>query len=119
MYLIKEIKMTRLQKKILIFLLVMALITPAGIFLPMFFDAGDAWGEWSAQTVKGLIGYVPEDLAKYTDTWKAPVADYTLNGNDPSLSRQSVYYIVSGIAGATFAFGVTWLLSKIIIRNGK
>ncbi|MCX6233383.1 MAG: cobalamin biosynthesis protein [Bacteroidetes bacterium] len=111
--------MTRLQKKILVFLIVLVLITPAGIFLPMFFDAGDAWGEWSAQTVKGIIGYVPEGLAKYTDTWKAPVSDYTLDGNDPSLSRQSVYYIISGIAGAAIALAVTWLLSKIIIRNEK
>ncbi len=72
----KEVKMKldKLQKKILIILLLLCLITPAGILLPMFFNAGDAWGEWSAQTVKDLIGYVPQGLAKYSDVMESTPA---------------------------------------------
>jgi len=113
----KEDDMNRLQKRILIFLLVMIILTPIGIFLPMAFDAGDAWGEWSADTVESLIGYVPEGLQKYSDTYQAPMADYSMNADDPSLGNQSGYYILSGLIGAVLTLGVTWLLSKMIIRK--
>jgi cobalt/nickel transport protein len=117
----KEVKMkiNKLQKKILIILLVLCLITPAGILLPMLFNAGDAWGEWSAQTVKELVGYVPGGLAKYSDVWKAPLPDYTINSEDRSVVHQSGYYIVSGIAGATLTYVVMLLISRLIVRNGE
>jgi cobalt/nickel transport protein len=112
-------RMNNLQKKVLFALLVLCVITPAGIVLPMFFNAGDAWGEWSAQTVKDLVGYVPEGLAKYTDGWKAPMNDYTLNSQDVSVAHRSGYYIVSGIIGATAAYVLMLLISKLVVRNGK
>ena len=111
--------MNKLQKRILISLLLLCIITPFGILLPMFFNAGDAWGEWSAQTVGDLVGYVPEGLAKYSDVWKAPLPDYTANSEDTSIVHQSGYYIVSGIIGATVAYAVTLLISRLIVRNGK
>jgi len=110
-------KLNKLQKKILIILLVLCLLAPIGILLPMVFDAGDAWGEWSAQTVKDFIGYVPQGLEKYSDAWKAPVTDYTLNAGDKSVVHQSGYYIISGILGATLTYVVMLLLSKLIIRH--
>lgn len=115
----KEKKMNKLQKKILIVLLILVVLTPIGIFLPMLFNAGDAWGEWSAETVKEFIGYVPQGLAKYSDTWNAPLTDYTVNSSDPSVAHQSGYYIVSAIIGATLTMLVTLGISKLIIRNGK
>jgi cobalt/nickel transport protein len=117
----KEVKinMNKLQKKILVILLILCIITPLGILLPAFFNAGDAWGEWSAQTVNDLVGYVPEGLAKYSDVWKAPLPDYTVDSENTSIVHQSGYYIVSGIIGATAAYSVMLLISRLIIRNGK
>jgi hypothetical protein len=115
----KEAKMNKLLKRITITLVILIVISPAGILLPMFFNAGEAWGEWSARTVKGLIGYIPEGLARYTDVWKAPLSGYSLNSHDPSIARQSVYYLLSGLIGAAITVGVMYLISKIIIRNGK
>jgi cobalt/nickel transport protein len=114
-----NMKMNKLQKKILIILLVLCIITPVGIILPVFFNAGDAWGEWSAQTVNDLVGYVPEGLAKYSDVWKAPIPDYTVDSEDASMVHQSGYYIVSGIIGATAAYAVTLFISRLILKNGK
>jgi cobalt/nickel transport protein len=117
----KEVKMKldKLQKKILIILLFLCLITPVGILLPVFFDAGDAWGEWSAQTVKDLIGYVPQGLAKYSDVWEAPLPDYTINSKDTSVVHQSGYYIVSGVIGATVTYVIMLLITKLIVKSGK
>ena len=111
--------MNKLQKKILIILLLLCLLTPIGILLPMFFDAGDAWGEWSAQTVKELTGYVPQGLAKYSDVWNAPLTDYTINSEDVSVVHQSGYYIVSGITGATVTYIFVLLISRLIVKNGN
>jgi cobalt/nickel transport protein len=111
--------MNKLQKKILIILLLLCILTPIGILLPVFFNAGDAWGEWSAQTVNDLVGYVPKGLAKYSEVWKAPLTDYSADSEDKSIVHQSGYYIVSGIIGATAAYGVMLLISRLIIRNGK
>jgi hypothetical protein len=115
----KEIKMNNLQKKILIVLLLLCLLAPIGILLPMFFNTGDAWGEWSAQTVKELVGYVPKGLAKYSDVWKAPLSDYAINNSDTSVVHKSGYYIVSGLVGATVAWVVVLIITKLIVRNGK
>ncbi|MCJ7446293.1 MAG: PDGLE domain-containing protein [Bacteroidales bacterium] len=112
-------KLDKLQKKIFIVLLLLCLITPAGILLPVFFNAGDAWGEWSAQTVKDLIGYVPQGLAKYSDVWEAPLPDYTINSQDTSVVHQSGYYFVSGLIGATVTYVVMFLISRLIVRRGK
>jgi cobalt/nickel transport protein len=111
--------MNKLQKKILLALLGMAFLTPVGIFLPMFFNAGDAWGEWSAETMKDLVGYVPEGLARYTGTWKAPLDGYSLNIQGGSAVHQSGFYLVSGILGAMLSLLVTMLVSKLIVRDGK
>lgn len=114
-----KMKINKLQKRILITLLVLCFITPAGILLPMVFNAGDAWGEWSAQTVKDLIGYVPKGLERYSGVWNAPLPDYTVNADDASVVHQSGYYIVSGLVGATATYIVMLLISKLIVRDGK
>jgi cobalt/nickel transport protein len=112
-----QMKPIKIQRKILIVLLVLCLLTPTGILLPMLFNAGEAWGEWSAETVKELVGYVPKGLEKYSGVWNAPVPDYTFNGNDKSMVHQSGFYIVSGIFGATVTYVVMLLISRLIVRN--
>jgi cobalt/nickel transport protein len=115
----KGVEMNKLQKKILVILLVLSVMTLVGILLPLFFNAGDAWGEWSAQTVNDLVGYVPKGLARYSEIWKAPIPDYTVDSKDTSMVHQSGYYIVSGIIGATATYVVMLLISKLIVNNGK
>jgi predicted PurR-regulated permease PerM len=110
-------KLNKLQKKILVFLLVLCLLAPVGILLPMFFNAGDAWGEWSARTIREFIGYVPQGLARYSDAWKAPLTDYTINAADKSVVHQSGFYIISGIIGATLTYIVVLVISKLVIKD--
>jgi hypothetical protein len=114
-----KMKMNKLQKKILVILLLLCLLTPIGILLPAFFNTGDAWGEWSAQTVKELVGYVPKGLAKYSDVWKAPLTDYSVKREDSSIVHRSGYYLVSGIIGATITYIAMLLITGLIIRNGE
>jgi len=112
-------RINKLQKRILVFLLVLCLATPAGILIPAVFDAGDAWGEWSAHTVQEMLGYVPRGLEKYSETWKAPLPDYSAGSGDVSIGHQSGYYLVSGIFGATITYSVILIASGLIIKNEK
>ncbi len=114
-----KMKINKLQRKILITLLLLCLVTPIGVLLPTFFNTGDAWGEWSAQTVKELTGYMPKGLAKYSEVWKAPVPGYTVNRENSSIAHRSGYYLVSAIFGATLTYIVMLLISRLIIRNGE
>ena len=114
-----KMKMNKLQKKILVILLLLCFLTPMGILLPAFFNTGDAWGEWSAQTVKELVGYVPKGLEKYSDIWKAPLPDYSVKREDSSIVHRSGYYLVSGIIGATITYIAMLLITGLIIRNGE
>lgn len=112
-------RINKLQKRILVFLLALCLATPAGILLPAVFDAGDAWGEWSARTVKETLGYVPRGLEKYTLTWKAPLPGYSVDHSDASAAHQSGYYLVCGIFGATITYSALLVISAMIIKNEK
>jgi hypothetical protein len=111
--------MTKTQKKLWTGLLIMALLTPLGIILPEIFNSGDAWGEWGTDTLEKLLGYVPEGLRKYADTWKAPVPDYTFAGEDTSMTVQIISYIASGFLGIIVVALVIYIISKIVVKNEK
>lgn len=91
--------MNKLTKKMALGLLTLTLLSPLGLLLPKMFDGGDAWGEWSTETVAKDNGYVPKGMAKDANLWKAPVPDYNLGNEDDPMWKQSGFYIVSGLIG--------------------
>jgi len=111
--------MTRFQKKLWIGLLIMALLTPFGIFLPEKFNAGDAWGEWGTDKIQELLGYMPEGLKKLADFWKAPVPDYNFGGENAAFSTQVISYIVSGVLGIAAAVILIYLITKFLVKHEK
>ncbi len=111
--------MTKLHKKLWIGLLILTLLTPLGVILPEKFKAEGAWGEWGPEELQKLIGYVPEGLKRLADLWKAPVPDYNFGGEGASLTVQVLSYIVSGLIGILAIGLVIYVISKVIVRNGK
>jgi hypothetical protein len=111
--------MTIFQKKLWAGLLVMALLSPIGILLPQYFNADDAWGEWSAEKLKDMIGYVPAGLEKLADLWKAPIADYNPAGDGAPIWAQALWYIFSGMLGILIVGGAAYLLAGIMKRNER
>jgi cobalt/nickel transport protein len=108
--------MTRFQKRLILGILVVILITPIGIILPELFKSGDAWGEWSVETIKEKIGYVPEGMKKDEKVWKVPMTDYSLGKNDNSIVKKSGSYLLSGFVGVAcitlLSFGVYKLIKR-------
>ncbi len=90
----------------------MIVLSPLGILVPAAFRAGDAWGEWSPDTLKKMLGFIPEGLGAGADAWRSPIPDYNFFGEGSSLLSQSVSYIVSAAIGLAACVAVMYLLAR-------
>ena len=109
--------MTAFQKKILVILAILAVLSPLGIILPEQFKAGDAWGEWSTETIQELVGFVPEKLKETADLWNAPIPDYNLGDEKSSFAVQALSYILSGAIGIALCLLILFGLSKLLVKK--
>jgi cobalt/nickel transport system permease protein/cobalt/nickel transport protein len=105
------------SKKLIIGLIIIACLTPIGIFFPKLFHAGSAWGEWSLETVQKKTGYIPSGMKKEADIWKAPIADYGNKSEKQSNQSKILTYILSGFAGIAIISIVTFVLLKVAAKN--
>ncbi len=111
--------MTNFQKRLWIGLLVMAVLSPIGLYLPEKLGAGEAWGEWSVEALKNLIGYVPAGLERLANLWKAPVADYNFGGQSAPLWTRIISYAVSALIGLGSVGAVVYLIARVVRRREK
>jgi cobalt/nickel transport protein len=111
--------MTGSQKKLWIGLFVLALLTPLGIVLPEKFRAGGAWGEWGPGELNKLVGYMPDGLRKLAGLWKAPLPDYGFGSESASTTVRMLSYIASGLIGILAICVMTYLIARIIVKNGR
>lgn len=106
-------------RKYWIALLVLALLTPLGLYLPQAMKAGSAWGEWGIDEVKKMIGYAPAGMEKEAGRWKAPLPAYAIPGQEnPPLSRQGLAYILSAIVGIAACGAGGYLIARWL-RNRR
>lgn len=91
------------NKKSLYGLLVaLILLSPLGLLA-----SGTAWGEWDAEGVKGLVGYVPKAF-KNGFSFNAIAPDYA-----PSGMPDKIGYIVSAVAGVAILLIIFKIISSI------
>jgi len=101
-------------KPFLIAILVLAILTPLGIYLPEKFHAGEAWGEWSPEDLSQEIGYVPQGMEKLSSVYQAPLPDYSAGELNPYLA-----YILSAVLGILLGGGLIYLIGKIVSRRER
>lgn len=95
------------------------LFSPLGLFLPEHFKAGDAWGEWGTDTIKEMVGYVPQGLEKFSTSWSAPIPDYAFKGwEEKGLLCLSLAYIISALLGIAAIVIAVLLIGKILPEKG-
>jgi len=105
-------------QRLWVIVLLLAVLTPLGLWLPARLGAGDAWGEWSPEDLSGQIGFVPRGLARIAGLWKAPVPDYAPAGwEEKSLAHQSLAYVLSAVMGLAVSGGIIWLLGRWLARK--
>lgn len=106
------------MKRLWIGLIALAFLSPLGLILPAKLGAGSAWGEWSAEEIKVLTGFIPAHLGRLSNLWQAPMPDYALKGQDESgLAALSISYILSAVLGVAFVCVAAFLLGGILARR--
>jgi cobalt/nickel transport protein len=106
-----------MTKKLWIGVGVLILLSPLGVILPALFDAKGAWGEWGLEEIKKVAGFVPDGMTRLNNIWKAPLLDYGLPGQGKGLMSESFGYMITALIGVAFAFGIMYLLTKLLIRK--
>lgn len=97
---------------------ILILFSPLGLLLPEHFKAGDAWGEWGAEGLNDLIGYIPQGLAKLSGLWSAPLPDYAFRGwEEKGLGSLSFAYIISAAVGIAVVVAAVLLIGKFLARK--
>ena len=99
--------------KLWIALAALVVLTPLGLILPAKFGAGSAWGEWSGEEIKKLIGYVPKGMARLSGLWHAPLPDY----GTPAQPGNPVGYVLSAVIGVAVVIGVSLLVGRLLARK--
>lgn len=108
----------KVTTKLWIGLAILIILSPIGLILPDHFKAGAAWGEWAAEEMKELVGYVPQGLEKLAGLWNAPIPDYAFKGwEDKGLPHLSFAYIISAVAGIGLTVLVVIGIGKILTRK--
>lgn len=89
-------------------LAILILLAPLGLLAP-----GTAWGEWGGEELRELgLGFIPEGLERLGGIWPAPIPDYEVPGLNANLG-----YILSAVVGIVLVSLVTWLVSRIVVRQ--
>ncbi len=110
----------KIQTRLWIGVAVLMLLSPLGLWLPEIFRAGDAWGEWSPETVKTLVGYIPTGLERWAEFWKAPLPDYAFSSwAGKGLPALSLAYIFSALLGVGLTGIASWLLARWLAKDVK
>ena len=108
----------KVAMKLWIGLAILIVLSPMGLILPGHFKAGSAWGEWGADGVRRLVGYIPRRLEKLAGLWNAPIPDYAFKGwEDKGLPHLSFAYIISAIIGVGITVAVIMLIGKILAKK--
>ncbi|MFA5043761.1 MAG: PDGLE domain-containing protein [Kiritimatiellia bacterium] len=110
----------KIATKLWIALGVLILLSPLGLILPEHFQAGSAWGEWGADEIGKLVGYVPEGLKRVSELWSAPLPDYAFKGwEEKGLGRLSFAYIISAVVGSVLVALTIGLLGKLLVKRAN
>ena len=105
-------------RRLWLILLVLAVLTPLGLWLPARFHAGDTWGEWSPRTVRDRAGFVPEGMAREAERWSAPAPDYAPRGWEARpLRHLGLAYLASALAGLAICGAALWLLGRWLTKK--
>jgi hypothetical protein len=96
------------MKKLYLWLIAFAILTPLGILA-----SGSAWGEWNAQEIKHQVGFAPKGMKALQSVWSGYLAGYKVPGTK-GLLLGSIGYIFSAFLAIIIIFLAFKLISFIL-----
>lgn len=109
----------RTTSKFWIALAILALLSPLGLILPAVFHAGGAWGEWSAEELRKLIGFVPSGMERLSRLWNAPLPAYTVPNQHPGIAHQALGYVATALIGLAVTAAFAYIIARIFGRKDE
>lgn len=108
-------------RRLWVALIVLALLSPIGLYLPNILKAGSAWGEWGVDELQRKMGYTPAGMQKHATIWTAPIPGYALPGQEQASPIHLGYsYILSAFVGLMACGGGGYLLTRwVTASRGK
>ena len=105
----------KLSKEMWLLVIIMIVLTPLGMIA-----GGTAFGEWSTEELKNLLGYVPAGFSKLANIFNAVMPDYSIRGFDGGIKSYFGYFL-SAVIGVGSIVLITLLLGKLIAgrENGQ
>lgn len=85
---------------------ILILATPLGLLA-----SGTAWGEWGAEEIKNLVGFVPKGIENGFQ-FNSPMPDYS-----GGISNEYLGYIVSALVGVIIILIIFKILGKINLKR--
>lgn len=92
---------------------IMILLTPIGIWAE-----GTAWGEWGAEDLAGMLGFVPQGIGQVTEWWQSVFPDYRMNFLGEGRTAESTGYIISAFIGSILVYTAMLGYIKLMTRTG-
>ena len=110
---------TSVYRRLLKVVILLALISPLGILLPAWLGAGSAWGEWSAQEVAQMVGYLPKGMATWAQRWRAPLPDYAPPWEGASAGWLALIYLCCAVVTVGLLMLVGRVLQGVSRHNSR
>lgn len=98
--------MSQNKKYLVVFILMIIVLTPLGLVAE-----GSAWGEWSIDEIRSMIGYVPQSIENAKPLVRAIIPEYEISGMSTLVSTW-----VSAALGAGLIFAVMIGIKKSVKR---
>ncbi|PBC87385.1 cobalt/nickel transport protein [Caldicellulosiruptor bescii] len=93
----------------IIVLFALAILTPLGLL-----TQNPAFGEWTEEEIKKMLGFVPEGLKRYAEVYKFDLFDgYSVK----FISNQYIGYILSALIGIGVIFVIFFLLKHLMTER--
>ncbi|MBI5575783.1 MAG: cobalt transporter CbiM [Deltaproteobacteria bacterium] len=86
----------------------LVVLTPLGLIA-----SGSAWGEWTAEELKTLIGFTPAKLKQLEGMWPGLMSNYNMTGWDSPM-MSAFGYILAAAAGVSAIATVSFIVSRFI-----
>ncbi len=100
-------------RRLWIVVLILAVLTPLGLWLPARLGAGGAWGEWGPEELGQRVGFIPRGMAGMGERWRTPAPGYAPPGSEgKSLAHRSFAYIASALLGLLVVAAIMWALGR-------
>lgn len=91
----------------------MVLLSPLGLLAQ-----GSAWGEWGAEELEKLLGYVPQGVERAAGWWQGLLPDYSIRFLGEGRLAEGAGYMISALLGAILVYVVTTAYVKFAARTG-